>query len=135
MKTHRIEDACRCLNIAHFLVGIGCLSPVSQSFVPAGEAAPCQPAFVEEVGSGHKVTGGLKRERRVVVFERFGEGGAVKSLVSGEHQIAGGLGRVGTGAGLVEVVGHVRRVSLRAPAIHLLHRLRDAEVQTLTARQ
>lgn len=42
---------------------------------------------------------------------------------------------VGSGAGLVEVMSHVGGVGLCAFAVDLLHRLRDAKVQPLAARQ
>ena len=57
----------------------------------------------------------------------------MEGLVAGEHEVAGGLGGIGPSAGLVEMVGHVRRVSLGALAVDLLHRVGNAQVEALAA--
>ena len=59
----------------------------------------------------------------------------MEGLIAGEDEVAGGRSVVGTGAGLIEVVGHVGGVCLGAFAVHLLHGLGDPEVQALAPRE
>ena len=59
VMAHVIVGAGRRFRISEPFVGARCLAPIRESFVPAVEGAPGQPALVEEIGPRPEVSSGL----------------------------------------------------------------------------